>query len=299
MQRDANGRAQVAAPSAAGDIAQLATVMGVKWDLLQEYTVAGSYTFTAPDVYGDGREYEIGVFMVGGGGSGGAAKGYSASVAINGGGSGHSKTIFATVTPGNNYTVVVGAGGEAVVKDSFSGAPVPGNNGGTSSFNGVVAEGGGAGGTVGADGGQGSDVSDSSRLTTPWGGVETTYPTIGNVSKRIKGGFTIPLECINPFTQKRMLAAGGYAFATSTSSKVQSAVMLDDGLMSSAGAAAYTSSTTDDTPAVTAMSPTSPGCGGGAAVSFAGSGQITPVSPCTSAAGADGAVFIYVRRIPA
>jgi len=40
------------------------------WALLQSRTTAGEYTWTAPDLHGDGQPYEIGIFMVGGGGSG-------------------------------------------------------------------------------------------------------------------------------------------------------------------------------------------------------------------------------------
>ena len=45
------------------------------WSLIQTYAIAGSFTGTAPDLYGNGLPYDIYVLIDGGGGSGNAAIG--------------------------------------------------------------------------------------------------------------------------------------------------------------------------------------------------------------------------------
>lgn len=114
----------------------------------QEFTTPGTYTWTCP-----ANVFSVSVVCVGGGGGGNFA-----GTSGGGGGLGWKNDIF--VTPGNSYTVVVGAGGAGGV-----GYPNPSANGSNSyfiSFSTVGGErglGGHAGGTggsyTGSGGGQG------------------------------------------------------------------------------------------------------------------------------------------------
>lgn len=91
------------------------------------------------------------VFMVGGGGGGGGT-GANANAAAGGGGGGASALgIMHTVTPGNSYTVTIGAGGAAGAASDTPGGD--GGAGGTTSFDTLsVAGGSGGKGDAGAGG---------------------------------------------------------------------------------------------------------------------------------------------------
>ena len=113
-----------------------------RWTLIQTYDTSGTYTWNAPDI-DDGNDYEIGVFIMGGGGSGGAVKAtnqYKGSA--TGGAAGRCKNIFFTISPNMNFPVVVGQGGAAVSTSTAFQNSINGLSGGTSSFNGIVAIGG-------------------------------------------------------------------------------------------------------------------------------------------------------------
>lgn len=88
----------------------------------QTYTSAGTFTFTCP-----AGVTQVLAEAIGGGGSGGGA---GATTNGQGGGGGEYRSGLVPVTAGNNYTVVVGAGGAAVT------GGVNGNNGNQSSFTG-------------------------------------------------------------------------------------------------------------------------------------------------------------------
>jgi hypothetical protein len=107
---------------------------GSAWgQTVETYSTAGTYTWICP-----AGVTSITVQAWGGGGAGGGVIGPSAvGRAGGGGGGGAFATNTISVTPGNSYTVNVGAGGIGV-----SGAT--GNNGGASSFNtnSVIAAGG-------------------------------------------------------------------------------------------------------------------------------------------------------------
>lgn len=300
--RDANGRAKIAIPSAMNDIASLITVAKAgPWKLLQNYLVAGTYIYTVPDLYGDGLPYEIGVYEVGGGGGGAATSTYDdpssayGSVA-SGGASGRARCFLLTVTPGQNITLVIGTGGARVSGHG------QGNNGGSTSFGGIVVEG-GQGGKMdyrtsqpyiaGSDGGQGSDASPA-RAIAPAMGEPTLY-SIGNYNGITgNGGRTRILECLNIFNGLRYLGAGGSVSAWmgtgSASASAQTAQTLDDGLRAGSGAA-YGGEPNNVN--VTAESATSPGSGGGSAMNYV---HGSPVGSVLSGAGAPGAVMIYVRK---
>lgn len=104
-----------------------------------EYTTAGSYSWTAP-----AGVTSVSVVAVGGGGGG--HNDLSNNNGGAGGGLGYKNNI--AVTPGQSYTVVVGAGGAA-----GSGFGVNGSDGGDSYFNDTS--------TVVGYGGEGADTSDS------------------------------------------------------------------------------------------------------------------------------------------
>ena len=257
-----------------------------EWKLLQAYTTAGSFTFTVPSGI-----TEIGAFIIGGGGSGAADDYVNANFYdfCTGGGSGHTKTVIISGNLSASYPVVVGAGGAAI---SLSGG-VPnynnGNSGGSSSFAGITAAGGDKGqayangtsyGQAGAKGGQGSSGSRTFSTTPPAFGEVRFSPCVNGTL--YSQGATITSECLNPFSLKRGLIAGGYAEnqALSTLNSEGTNVTDDYGLVGSVGIATNTGGTV--------TKGTSYGCGGGAICSARG-------YAVTSGAGADGAVLIYGR----
>ena len=193
------------------------------WKKYKSYTTAGSYTWTAPDISGDGSDYLIGVIVIGGGGSGGASVKTTKkadddnSYAHGGGGaSGYATGFVMTVTPGKGYAVVVGSGGAkktATIESSNTYKNVGGGAGGTSSFNGVTASGGGAGKTSNSTtpaaisvGGMYGGTSSSSGL---YGGKISTPEYLSSCD---------PLCCFNPFEGTRILGSGGGANAYMTTS---------------------------------------------------------------------------------
>ena len=295
------------------------------WKLLQSYTTSGTYTWTAPDVFGDGRTYKIGVYIKAGGGGGGAcyATYYGSSHhygTATGGASGRTKVAYFTVTPGTTYTVVVGAGGAGGIilgSSASSAGATSGSSGGSSAFNGTTASGGGGGGAAtgtlnivnGSTGGQGSDAMGSANFT---GSMLSTTPTVapamGEKSKDFLnftysylafGGNTYPAECVNPFTGVKTLGAGGSANCDGYSTvavNVQTCPTLEDGLSAGTGVGV--------TVAGTAMSgtggaATSPGSGGGAAACGSSSTSYAASGTVTGGAGAAGAVYIYIEGVAA
>lgn len=256
-----------------------------QWNLLQSYTTAGTFTWTVPDIHGDGLPCEIGVWMVGGGGSGAA---YAVSTTygyyLSGGASGYARNMTLTVTPGDEITVVIGAGGAMAVVSS-AGTYVAGNAGGSTSFNGVTVLG-GNGGTGyssqngGANGGQGSDPAAviSSGSQAPAMG-QPTRPYFDG-STLYQGGICQFSGVFNLFNFKRYLAAGGAVHG----SFVQTGATVDDG--GTGGASKYVSGGTSVANAAT-------GCGNGGGASFSNnaSGSVN----VKSGAGSSGAVLIYAR----
>ena len=96
----------------------------------------------------------VDLFLVGGGGSGGAGTygrlyggGYLCR-GSRGGGSGYTNTIKAVIIPTGEYDVIIGAGGSAISGSSSPGKYLKGNDGGKTSILGYVANGGIAGSNV-------------------------------------------------------------------------------------------------------------------------------------------------------
>ncbi|MGE4485344.1 MAG: glycine-rich domain-containing protein [Oscillospiraceae bacterium] len=280
------------------------------WGLLQSYTTAGTYTFTVPDAYGDGLAYEIGVYEIGGGGSGGAGRVTNDSqgelrACAAGGASGRTRVFYKTVTPGDTIAVVVGAGGTAkVITTSAYAASGSGNDGGSTSFDGIAALGGEGGqawalrydntsSIPGASGGQGSNAPISSIMSSAPAMGQNTH----DLSALYPGGDTFSFEALNPFDMKRYLGAGGaayaYAYSDSTYEIVETAPALDDG--NSGGSGVSHSSNTSDSEDATADSATGNGNGGGGVAVATWADYQTRTA--TSGAGSDGAVFIYARGI--
>ncbi|HEY6872582.1 MAG TPA: hypothetical protein VI298_07660 [Geobacteraceae bacterium] len=105
---------------------------------MMRYATPGSYTFTVPAGVG-----KILFEAWGAGGGGGGYTGTSYAVYGGGGGGGGQYRGSFAVTPGQTYTVIVGAGGAGSLHSN-------GGNGGDTSFGGTlaVAHGGGGGGVA-------------------------------------------------------------------------------------------------------------------------------------------------------
>ena len=275
------------------------------WSEIQRYDTAGSFSWVAPDL-NNGQPYEVGVFILGGGGSGGSAK-YTGSAntraLATGGGSGYGKCITLTVTPSVSYPVVVGAGGVGVTTNTTAYQQIGGNAGGTSSFNGTTSLGGHGGNasSQSSDGGytkisgaNGATASDSfeygSQIASKTAPIYGETPRMDYYSSVLYYGITSPLSCINVFDGKFYSGgAGGGAGATSTGTLIgsQPVTTLLDGFSAGAGMALY-----QTTPSATGNSATSIGCGGGAIALGHASASTATV---TSGAGKNGIVIIYKR----
>jgi hypothetical protein len=256
------------------------------WIKIASFETAGSGNWIAPDLFGDGLPYVIGVVVLGAGGSGAIrmVSSNSSIQAASGGASGFSRSFTMTVTPGQSYPYVVGAKGASVVKTSLSGNGGNGLAGGSSSFNGKAANGGEGGyananSTSGAIGGQNSQGTDYNNSITPFGGV--ILPVYGGYGKP----FGTPIDCFNPFESKKMLGAGGMGLlngnidgSTNGGKDPITGLGGGNGMSSTSGAGNGNSATAS-------------GCGGGGiSIMNYSSGTVS------SGAGADGAVYIYARK---
>lgn len=273
--------------------------------LLQSYKTAGSYKYTVPE----GITEIIG-FAIGAGGSGAAIQYYQSgnkhSAAASGGACGHISVSKKSVTSGSSISCVVGKGANKVSATSNSRDGVIGNTGGTSSFDSVTANGGKGGKTkyqssssqATAEAGIGLQNSEfyggnapNAGTTTPYGGKPVKTELSGTPYTDCSAYEVFAISLLNLLSKGIVcnFAAGGSAYLYVTdddvvsSYKAQSSVSFSNsGTASSAGKVASTLSGS-----VTASAGTDIGCGGGAAVASG--------STATSAAGHDGAVFIFGR----
>lgn len=253
------------------------------WKLIQSYTTAGSFTWTVPDLF-NGKSYIIGVLVIGAGGSGAARASDGSSSAYYdafGGNSGYSAYFTMEVTPGQEYSGVVGKGGDAKTTGSVTGnANAVGENGGSSSFDGVVADGGeGGDGYLSNVGAQISLLSSDAQ----WGG-QIIYSNYSNFNDVLGS----PIDCYNPFEQTRMLGAGGFA-ERGTNSAYSGGKNPLTGLGGGDGKTGYSYTTNP----VKGGDATDAGCGGGGA--HIGINSVSGTA--TSGAGADGAVKIYAQGV--
>lgn len=247
-----------------------------KMKLLQAYTQAGSYTFTTPNGIS-----KLLVLEIGGGGSGACNSNLQSSITVGGGGSGYFKAFLLNISQGQTKSVVVGAGGAAVSNTNNAN----GLNGGSTSFAGSSVGGGGGGYTSGTSnsGGQ-SSVSPSDLTTTPYGRNEKELMNHPRYDFSVLGNFDLSLLSLFLDYLPFYAAAGGSALSASNLYNIgatQSSVVLPNGNYSSACAS-------NTSGGAIGVKGTDPGCGGGAAVCN-GNGSYNS----TSAAGCDGAVFVY------
>jgi hypothetical protein len=139
------GSGKVLTSDASGNASwQTAAVSAGSFTNMQVYSTAGTSTFTVP-----AGVTKIMVEVWGGGGGGGNSSATVTGTVGSGAGGGYGRSIF-SVVPGQNYSVVVGAGGVAGSGD-----------GGTSSF----------GSIINATGGIGGNSIGGSTFKTPNGGT--------------------------------------------------------------------------------------------------------------------------------
>lgn len=239
------------------------------WQLIDllDNTGAMSGTWTAPDVF-EGENYDLGVYEIGGGGSGSAR---TSAAHMSGGASGYGKNfIINNVAPNTQYAYVIGVGGGGVTGDK------KGNAGGTTSFNSVETNGGGGGSQganiMAASGGQGADQPSALGL---FEGIRTErklYGCCSTVANNHPGGTSqSPRDGQNMFdTTMVTLSAGG---SRASGGATQTIAAMPDGTKGG-----------DAVSGGNGQSATGYGNGGGA--SFDG----------TSGSGSDGAIFLYARR---
>lgn len=261
------------------------------WEMIAAFwDPVGPFTWTAPDLFW-GAPYKAGVLVAGAGGSGAAmvyTSGSSSSNGVTGGASGYIETDIIWVNPGQVYHGVVGAQGAPVAANTNRPVTVDGNNGGASSFNGLIAEGGQGGvkcdfgryiNTQGAVGAQCSSVAGSN--CNPFGG--TVVPMEENSSvNSISPVQGKPAACYDPFRNKALLGAGGWAIPGTPGKTGQGGK--DPYGNPYGGDGAEGASTT-----VYGAYAHQGGCGGGAAVAMNGT--------AVSGAGGVGFVHIYVQGV--
>ena len=327
------------APSASSDAARLQEVNSILstvnggWVLLDELATAGSGTWIAPDPFGDGQPYQIGVLVIGAGASGGAAAVVGASyarAAASGGASGRMTAFIMTVTPGQTINYVVGSKGARALAQAGD-APLdreqytPGNNGGTSSFHGVTADGGEGGRAStrdtsdsctadGARGGQCSRYVSASRpddnIDGAWGG-EVVNRNTSTQNSTISAGFMFGFSAFdtwNPFECRKMLCSGGGASTEEVSMTAHEGAGGEDPISQIAGHGQAKGGDGDSNFVLTASSGNSASAqgenavgvangGGGAtaAIKYTGSDGNWPTATANSGAGTDGAIWIYIQ----
>jgi hypothetical protein len=154
--------------------------LNVNAGVVKSFTTVGTTSWTAPS---DVTQVEVLVVAGGGGGGGGYGGG--------GGGGGVIYNNQYSVTPGQTYTVTVGAGGAAVGSGTNAG-----NSGNNSVFGNLTAIGGGGGGSGGGSGKTGGSGGGSSYVTYSGGA--------GTAGQGFNGGFD-PL----PDTSSNGNGAGG------------------------------------------------------------------------------------------
>jgi hypothetical protein len=334
MARDINGRSQVAAPSNYADIVRLLELNKASYiKLIQGYSTAGTYTFTATDVNGDGSTYPIWVLVDGAGGSGAAIAFKNSSGATQycaGGGASGKRTLvyIVSVTPGATYTVIVGGGGSAVTAAhtaplNASAVTAAGNAGASSSFNGISSVGGAGGSTSTyassiaenimtgmAIGGQSADSPFSIVFLKSIGNTRKApargtpayvlgyYQGSGGTCLNIAVSLNSSFELLNPFDpNEKLFSSGGGAMGDGSlgNSFAQSVETLSDGLVGGAGNASYIT-TIASNQTLTASSATSPASGGGGTALVYIGADTTYTVNAISGAGKDGQVRIYARK---
>ena len=246
------------------------------WTFIQSFLTAGAHTF---NVDFDG---ELGVYMIGGGGSGcswytTANTGFFAS----GGASGYGKNVILNVHKGDIINIVIGAGGERVADRKL------GQAGGTTSVNGITVNGG--------DGGRNS-ITQTSFPKGGQGLANNVHPEgialygsrLTVVSRTIQvdwGTDQLPTESQNQFDRNMVsLCAGGNASAGGNPSSTAVSTLILPMPDGTKGGNGYT---TEKSGIIEGSDATGNGNGGG--------GVISANYGCYSGKGSDGAVYLYRR----
>jgi hypothetical protein len=259
--------------------------------LLQTYSIAGTYNYTVPS----GVRWIFAVIQ-GAGGGGGAGYSDAAYQSCKGGGGGGAGTVTCVcfpVTSGQIIPIVVGAAGIGGTTNAGDGTA-----GGTSSVNGVIAQGGGlgkgsggtnnggAGGAGTANGGSGG----SGAATTPPGGNAGTGSLIASAL-----GLSQLLAFINRLTGQK-LGAGGGGGGSASSTDIQpvggSGGVSDNGNGGAGGNAATGASGAIVN--ATSGGVGGPGCGGGGG----GGGKLKANSHGNGGNGGPGYVALYSVIVP-
>lgn len=268
---------------------EISDALTPSWKLIDtiDNTVGYSGTWTAPDVFGDGSAYDLGVYMIGGGASGeGIAQSYSKQYATeaNGGPSGFGKNVvIGNVKPGDNFPWVVGAkGARASATASNGGIKVASNNGGTTSFNGETAPGGTHSPRAG---GQSPDTVGTTELPTGSRNLFGSCPPITAGNSYTQS----PRESQNIFDPEMVtLSAGGRGYITTGGVAYSQTIgALPDGTKAGNGKAAFSNS-------VSGVDATGYGNGGGGCAAMATTNGATVTVTC--GAGSDGVIFLYARK---
>ena len=263
-------------------LSQIATVVkdDTQWSLIQSFLTAGAYTF---NVDFDG---ELGVYMIGGGGSGCSWYTTSGSAFSAGGGaSGYGKNIILNVSKGDTINIVIGAGGERVVDRR------EGIDGGTTSVDGVTVKGGQGGRSFPearkiAHGGQGPTFQTNPSGIALYGSRMMLSAAVPPVMVGDPGTDQLPTESQNQFDRTMVsLCAGGNAYYSSgnpSETNVSTLILsMPDGTKGGNG---YT---TEKSGIIEGSDATGNGNGGG--------GIVTSNMGGYSGKGSDGAVYLYRR----
>lgn len=296
------------------DVFQLLYNKTKEWQLIQEYTQSGAYTFNWPS----NNITEIIVYIIGGGGSGLATMDTNNNMGSKyypGGDCGGFNLYYTNIK--QSYSLIVGAGGPASSVSGF-GATDEGRAGEQSSFNGVVAMGGNGARTTFSQYspvyvyGENQSVPLGNSfgfptinnifpfqpgLQSPYG-LTTSYQKIGNQQSAISintiGNIYALFagDLLSPFFKNKisMFARGGggiYTVGNDWKKWEEPRHLFENGKRSSAGKIIEA---INNSGTYTASKGTDYGCGGGSIMSYRG----TP-NKLTSAAGCDGAIIIYGR----
>lgn len=256
-----------------------AALGGRTWQLIASYSAAGAHSFTVPDLF-FGEDYELGILLLGGGGSG-MARGRAGNTdrdVAKGGASG--ELVLRVLKTGTDLdieeeiSVTVGAGGSAVTA-AHNGSE-NGNDGGASTFGSLITAQGGSGGIVSFmvnySGGQ---CPDRIANFSPFGGV----PVI-DIQDEDEGYLSIFPR--SPNAVNRFDVADLHVYCGAGGSYQQTSV---ERVKGHSGAAAYDASSST----VTGGDATAPGDGGGAATN-------TGTGSAKSGKGAPGLCLIYARK---
>lgn len=287
---------------------EISAITEPAWKLIDtlDGTTGFSGEWVAPDVFGDGSAYDLGVYMIGGGESGEAYAylykdlntGNERSGYARGGSSGNAVNhIFPGVAPGSVYAWVVGKGGIAVtVTNDYHSDK---NAGGTTSFWGVTAAGG-----EGINSSCPSRNAISGTIHRYFAGMSATYSQYSDYGR---DSVTLERLILNQFDQTMISLAHGMGasvdlFVDEELPNVsvyshKETPGIPNPTIGVLGTAAVAASKSGESLTVKAVSGTY-GNGGGGACAL--SGTTRPSSSATvtatSGAGGDGVIFLYARK---